>query len=62
MFKTYRVEARLKFPSCYHTGYDLTVAAKTKADAIKKARKDVANEGHTKQDGALTYKAYEADN
>jgi len=59
MFKTYRVEARLKFPSCYHSGYDFTVAAKTKADAIKSARKEAHYSGHTKQDGPLVYTATE---
>lgn len=57
--KTYRVEATLKFPSCYHTGYEFTIYAKNKADAIKKARNDAAREGHTRQDGPLIYKAYE---
>ena len=59
MFKTYRVEARLKFPSCYHTGYDFHISAKTKADAIKSARKEAAYAGHTRQDGPLIYKAHE---
>jgi hypothetical protein len=59
MFKTYRVEARLKFASCYHNGYDFTISARTKADAIKSARKEAAYSGHTKQDGPLIYKAYE---
>jgi len=59
MFKTYLVEARLKFPYCYHTGYDFTITAKTKADAIKSARKEAAYSGHTRQDGPLIYKATE---
>lgn len=57
--KSYLVEARLKFPSCYHTGYDLTIYATTKAEAIKKARKEVFLEGHTRKDGALSFKAFE---
>jgi len=61
MFKTFEVKARLKFPSCYHSGYDFTIHAKTKAEAIKKARKDAAYEGHTKQDGPLVYTAMEAE-
>lgn len=61
MFKSYRVEARLKFPSCYHTGYDFQIVARTKADAIKIARKEAVYQGHTRQDGPLTFKAYEED-
>lgn len=57
--KAYRVEATLKFPSCYHSGYEFTIYAKNKAEAIKKARRDATNEGHTKQDGALVYKVIE---
>jgi hypothetical protein len=54
---SYLVEARLKYPACYHTGYDLEVYAKTKADAIRSARKMVLYRGHTRQDGPLTYRA-----
>lgn len=57
--KTYRVEANLKFPSCYNTGYEFEVIALTKADAVKRARKLVFYEGHTKIDGPLSYKAFE---
>lgn len=57
--KRYTVAAKLKFPSCYHSGYEFEVYAKTKADAIKKARGMVWNEGHTKQDGALKFTAVE---
>ncbi len=59
MTKTYLVEARLKFPSCYHSGYDFEIAAKTKADAIKVARKEVLYAGHTRHDGPLKYTATE---
>jgi hypothetical protein len=59
MFKTYLVEARLKFPSCYHSGYDFRISAKTKADAIKSARKEAAYSGHTRHDGPLIYRAIE---
>lgn len=59
MTKTYRVEARLKTPGSYHSGYDFTVYAKTKGEAVKYARKDAYNQGHTRQDGALVFKAYE---
>lgn len=59
--KKYTVEAKLKFPSCYHSGYEFEIYAKTKADAIKSARKRVWAEGHTKQDGALKFSAVETE-
>lgn len=59
--KKYNVEARLKFASCFHSGYDFTIYARTKAEAIKKARREAWNEGHTKQDGPLRFKAFEAE-
>jgi hypothetical protein len=55
--KTYRVTAALKFPGCYHTGYEFTIHAKSKVDAIKQARKEARLEGHTRQDGPLVYTA-----
>lgn len=57
--KTYRVEANLKYPSCYNKGYEFEVFALTKAAAIKSARKLVRYEGHTKVDGPISYKAIE---
>lgn len=60
--KSYNVEAKLKFPSCYHTGYSFTIYAKNKADAIKKARREAFNEGHNnKHDGALIYSITETE-
>ncbi len=59
MFKTYDVQARLVHPSCYHTGYDFTIYARTKAEAIKSARREAFNAGHTRQDGGLRYTAEE---
>lgn len=56
MSKSYIVHARLKHPGCYHTGYDFTVIARTRAEAIKRARVLAHNEGHTRQDGALVYR------
>lgn len=61
MFKTYEVQARLVHPGCFHTGYDFTVTARNKAEAIKQARKLAAHEGHTRQDGPLRYTATEQD-
>lgn len=60
-YKKYDVAARLVHPSCYHTGYDFTVHARNKADAIKAARNMARNEGHTRHDGALRYTATEAE-
>jgi hypothetical protein len=57
--KTYLVEGRLKHPSCYHTGYDFTVHARTKAEAIRWARVRAADQGHTRHDGPLVFKATE---
>lgn len=59
MFKTYKVEAKLKNPGYYNRGYDMTICAKSKAEAIKQARKQVQDMGHTRQDGPLTYTAHE---
>lgn len=59
--KTYIVTAKLVHPSCYHSGYEFEVHAKTKADAIKSARNMVWREGHTRQDGGLRYSASEAE-
>lgn len=57
MLKTYEVTAALKFPGCYHTGYQFTVYAANKAEAIKVARREAAREGHTRMDGPLVYTA-----
>lgn len=57
--KTYLVQARLKYPSCYNSGYDFEIHAATKADAIRHARRAAYTEGHTRQDGPLTYTAHE---
>jgi hypothetical protein len=61
MFKTYQIEAALKFASAYNSGYKFTVCAKTKSDAIKTARKEVRYMGHTRQDGPLSFSAYEVE-
>lgn len=57
--KTYIVSAKLKFPSCYNSGYEFEIHATTKALAIKSARRKVQDAGHTRQDGALIYYAEE---
>ncbi len=59
-YKAYKIEARLVHPSCFHNGYDFTVSARNKADAIKSARRMALDAGHTRQDGALRYTATES--
>ncbi|HET8729515.1 MAG TPA: hypothetical protein VFM34_00180 [Moraxellaceae bacterium] len=61
MAKLYRVTAKLKYPGCYHTGYEFLIHAGNKADAIKTARRHAAYEGHTRQDGPLSYTAIETE-
>lgn len=63
--KTYTVTATLKFPGHgsggVHDGYEVTVVAKNKVEAIKKARPKVRNMGWTRHEGPLTYRAEEAE-
>jgi len=59
MNKTYEIDARLKFMNCYNSGYIFTIIAKNKADAIKRARREIGNHGHTRQDGPISYRATE---
>ena len=57
--KKYIVEARLVYSSAYNSGYDIDIVAANKAEAVKNARKQVQNMGHTRQDGSLRYTAKE---
>jgi hypothetical protein len=58
--KSYLIEARLKYPSIGHDGYDFTVIAATKADAIKRARREIIDHGHHgRVDGPISYRAIE---
>ena len=61
--KTYIVTAALKFAGYSnhgrHTGYEVTVHAKNKADAIKAARPRVRDMGWDRHEGPLTYTARE---
>lgn len=61
MLKTYRVTATYRTArygsAGMDGGYEYTVTAATKADAVSEARKKVARDGHTKMDGALSYVA-----
>lgn len=58
-YKMYKVTSRLKFPTCYNTGYEIEVVASTKSEAISCARNIVKGLGHTRQDGGLIYVAAE---
>lgn len=59
--KTYIITASLKYPSCNHSGYTFTVIAKTKAEAVKRARREIGNHGHTRHDGPISYRADETE-
>ena len=62
MAKRYLIEARLKYPACNHKGYDFEVSANTKADAIKRARREIIDHGHHGRiDGPISYRAIEQD-
>lgn len=55
---TYLVTATLKFPSCFHSGWEAEVYAKNRKDAIKQGRRMVQREGHfTRQDGPKKWDA-----
>lgn len=57
----YVVTATLKNPGCYHSGWETTVKAKNKADAIKYAKSDAKREMiFDRHDGPVTWKAVEA--
>jgi hypothetical protein len=57
---TYRVTATLKNPGCYHSGWETTLSAKTKAEAIKWARQDAKKEMiFDRHDGPVSWKAEE---
>lgn len=58
--KTYEVTVTAKFPACGERPGTLTIAARNKAEALKQARREMSDAGHTRQDGPLTYKAVEA--
>ena len=61
--KTYIVTASLKFAgygsSGRHSGYEVEVSAKNKAEAISLARPKVRNMGWDRHEGPLTYRAEE---
>ena len=58
MAKTYSIMASTKWKGVpWQETYTMEVTAETKADALKVARQKVWNMGHTRQDGALSWKA-----
>lgn len=57
--KTYRVDAKLRFPSWNHTGYWLEIHARTKREAIRRMRQLVWSLGHTRAEDGLDYTAAE---
>ena len=57
--KLYSVKAKLTTPSCFNAGYEMSIVATTKPEAISRARTKVRGLGHTRQDGGLTYTATE---
>lgn len=57
--KSYAVHVTFKYPAWdERDGLHLLVSARTKADAIKYARRQVRNDGHT---GVLYFKAIEVE-
>lgn len=55
--KTYNVHITWKYPAWDEkSGADITVSARSKADAIKSARREMRNGGHT---GVMYFKATE---
>lgn len=51
--KIYHVEVSLKFPPYGERPSIIEVFAKDSKDAFRKARKEMENNGHTRQDGPL---------
>lgn len=57
MFKTYEVKATPKFAAWdERNGWTITVRARTKAEAIKDARREIRDAGHM---GQITFRATE---
>ena len=54
--KIYKVQVTAKFPAYGETPGVVEVLARDSKDAIKQARKEVRENGHTSQDGPLSYK------
>jgi hypothetical protein len=55
--KTYEVTVTAKYPAAYERPGILEVQALNAADAIKKARKQMWNNGYDRHDGPQTYRA-----
>ena len=54
--KFYQVQVTAKFPAYGEVPGIIEVLARDSKDAIKRARKKVRENGHTSQDGPLSYK------
>lgn len=57
--KTYLVTVTAKYPACNERPGELEITARTKTEAIQKARREMSSLGHTRQDGPLNYHAKE---
>lgn len=55
---SYTVTATLKYPSCYHSGWETEIRANTKAEAIKWARAEANRKCiFDRHDGPVAWKA-----
>ena len=59
--KVYKVEVTAKFPAWGEQPGVIEVFAKDSKTAITKARREMANNGHTRQDGPVKYKVLKDD-
>ena len=57
--KNYAVTVTAKYPAVGERPGEIEVTAKDKKDAIKQARREMSDRGHTRQDGPLSFKAME---
>lgn len=57
--KQYEVEIRAKYPACNERPSSIVVAAASKSEAIREARRHMSDMGHTPSDGPIIYKATE---
>lgn len=54
--KTYQVEVTAKFPAYNEAPGIIEVVATTAKEAISRARKEMARNGYTRQDGPMIYR------
>ena len=55
--KTYEVTVTAKYPATGERPGVLVIDARNAVEAVKKARNEMASNGHTRQDGPLKYTA-----